>query len=148
MDRHTDWCTVICIIGGGQEINAGEAGIGEWFNALRDAYSHWDIFVSENLNGSEHFGGEDLQDHMRGLQVTYKPDLHLDVSVRSFRSEKVSNWVHALIEGDINSANSLMSTLQDYPIVLTRDIDVARHWLRSMARGSERYGLVALILPH
>lgn len=143
MDRQQDWCTVICIIGGGQEINTGEAGIGEWFDALRDAFSHWDIFVSEDLNGSEHFGGEDLQEHMRGLQVKFKSDLHLNVSVRSFRSEKVSNLVHALIEGDNNSASSLLPTLNDYPVVLTRDIDVARRWLRSKARGSERYGLVA-----
>ena len=143
MDRHRDWCAVICIIGGGQEINTGEAGIGEWFDALREEYSHWDIFVSENLTGSEHFGREDLQDHMKGLKVTYKPNLHLNVSVRSFRAEKVSNLVHALIEGDINSALSLMPTLKDYPIVLTREIDVARRWLRSMARGTERYGLVA-----
>ncbi len=143
MDRHEDWCTVVCIIGGGQEINTGEAGMGEWFDALRDAYSNWDVFVSENLTGSEHFGGEELQSHMRGLQVTYEPDLHLDVSIRSFRSEKISNLVHALIEGDISSARSLISDLDEYPIVLTRDINIAKRWLRSMARGSERYGLVA-----
>jgi len=143
MDRHQDWCTVVCIIGGGQEINTGEAGIGEWFDALRSEYDHWGIFVSEYLTGSEHFGGEDLQDHMKGLQVKYKPDLHLDVCIRSFRSEKVSNFVHALLEGDKKSARSLISTLNDYPVTLTRDINVARRWLRSMARGSERYGLVA-----
>ena len=143
MDRHRDWCSVICIIGGGQEINTGEAGIGEWFDALRDGYSDWDVFVSESLSGSEHFGGEDLQDHLKGLQVTYKKNLHLDVSVRSFRAEKVSNMVHALIEGDINSARSLMPSLANYPVVLTRDIDAARRWLRSMARGTERYGLIA-----
>ena len=82
-------------------------------------------------------------DHMKGLDVVHNSELHLDVSVRSFRSENVSNLVHALIEGDGKSAHSLMSALKDYPIVLTRDIDVARSWLRSMARGSERYGLVA-----
>ena len=80
---------------------------------------------------------------MGGLQATFKTDLHLNVSIRSFRSEKVSNLVHALIEGDSISARSLLPTLNDYPVVLTRDIDVAKHWLRSMARGSERYGLVA-----
>ena len=143
MDRHTDWCTVICVIGGGQEINTGEAGIGEWFDALRGSFNHWDIFVSEGLSSSEHFGGEELEDHMGGLNASNEPDLHLDTAVRSFRSEKVSNFVHNLIEGESAVANSLMVSLTEYPIVLTRDVNSARKWLRSMARGTERYGLVA-----
>jgi hypothetical protein len=148
MDRHSDWCAIICVIGGGQEINTGEAGIGEWFDALRGSFGHWDIFVSEELNNSEHFGGEKIKDHMRGLPVTNEPDLHLNVAVRSFRSEKVSNFVHNLIEGDSASAHSLMSSLDDYPIVLTRNIDTAQNWLRDMARGTERYGLVASSKAH
>lgn len=143
MDRHEDWCTVICIIGGGQEINTGEAGIGEWFDALHGSFNHWDIFVSEGLSSSEHFGGEELEDHMGGLNASNEPDLHLDTAVRSFRSEKVSNFVHNLIEGESAVANSLMASLTEYPIVLTRDVSSARKWLRSKARGTERYGLVA-----
>jgi hypothetical protein len=143
MDRHTDWCAVVCVIGGGQEINTGEAGIGEWFDALRGSLGHWEIFISEGLSKSEHFGGEELEDHMAGLQASNEPDLHLDVAVRSFRSEKVSHVVHSLIEGDSLSVNSLMAALTNYPIALTRNVDAAREWLRSMARGTERYGLVA-----
>jgi hypothetical protein len=148
MDRHSDWCAIICVIGGGQEINTGEAGIGEWFDALRGSFGHWDIFVSEELSNSEHFGGENLKDHMRDLPIKNEPDLHLNVAVRSFRSEKVSNFVHNLIEGDNASAHSLMSSLNDYPMVLTRDIDAAKSWLQGMARGSERYGLVASSKAH
>ena len=143
MDRHSNWCTVICVIGGGQEINTGEAGIGEWFDALRESFKHWDIFVSEGLSSSEHFGGEDLEEHMEGLNAQHEPALHLDTAVRSFRSDKVSSFVHNLIEGESRSANSLMASLTEYPIVLTRDIRSAKEWLRSMARGTERYGLVA-----
>jgi hypothetical protein len=143
MDRHSDWCAVVCVIGGGQEINTGEAGIGEWFDALRGSFNHWDIFVSEGLSGSEHFGGEELEDHMEGLNALNEPDLHLDTAVRSFRSEKVSNFVHNLIEGDNELASSLMASLNEYPIVLTRDVSSAKKWLRSRARGTERYGLVA-----
>jgi hypothetical protein len=143
MDRHSDWCAVICVIGGGQEINTGEAGIGEWFDALRGSYSHWNIFVSEGLNSSEHFGGEDLEKHMEGLSAEHELALHLDVAVRSFRSENVSSFVHNLIEGDNETARSLKSSLNEYPLTLTRDIGTAKDWLRSMARGSERYGLVA-----
>ena len=143
MDRHSDWCAVICVIGGGQEINTGEAGIGEWFDALRGSFGHWDIFVSEGLSNSEHFGGEELEDHMEGLNASNEPDLHLNTAVRSFRSEKVSNFVHSLVEGDSAAACSLMVSLNEYPIVLTRDVDAARKWLRLMVRGTERYGLVA-----
>jgi len=143
MDRHPDWCVVVCIVGGGQEINTGEAGIGEWFDALRDEYGNWDIFVSEALTGSEHFGSENLQSHMKGLQVTYEHSLHLDVSVRSFRSERVSNFVHALLEGEPGTARSIMGDLNNYPVMLTRDLNCARQWLRDKARGSERCGLVA-----
>jgi hypothetical protein len=143
MDRHTDWCTVICVIGGGQEINTGEAGIGAWFDALRGSFNHWDIFVSEGLSGSEHFGSEALEDHMGGLNASNEPDLHLDTAVRSFRAEKVSNFVHNLIEGESAAASSLMASLNEYPIVLTRDVGSARKWLRSKARGTERYGLLA-----
>ena len=143
MDRHHDWCAVICVIGGGQEINTGEAGIGEWFDALRGSYNHWDIFVSEGLSSSEHFSGEDLEKHMDGLNAEHEPALHLDMAVRSFRSEKVSSFVHNLIEGGNEAARSLKSSLNEYPLALTRDIGVAKDWLRSKARGSERYGLVA-----
>jgi hypothetical protein len=143
MDRHTDWCAVVCVIGGGQEINTGEAGIGEWFDALRGSFDHWDIFISEGLSNSEHFGGEELEDHMAGLQASNEPDLHLDVAVRSFRSENVSHIVHNLIEGDSPSVKSLMASLTNYPIALTRNVGTAQEWLRSMARGTERYGLVA-----
>ena len=143
MDRRTDWCTVICIIGGGQEINTGEAGIGEWFDALRSSFPHWDAYVSEELTGSDHFGSENLWEHMKGVGVTHDKGLHLAVPVRSFRSEKVSAFIHAVIEGDQSSARSIMSELNDYPIVLTRDIEDARRWLKQKARGSERFGLVA-----
>lgn len=143
MDRHSDWCAVICVIGGGQEINTGEAGIGEWFDALRGSFAHWHVFVSERLKNSEHFGDEDLKAHMDGLLSSNEPDLHLNVSVRSFRSEKVSSFVHSLIEGDSGTARSLVAMLESYPIVLTRNIETARIWLRSKSRGTERYGLVA-----
>jgi len=143
MDRHSDWCAVICVIGGGQEINTGEAGIGEWFDALRGSFAHWHVFVSERLKNSEHFGDEDLKAHMDGLLSSNEPDLHLNVSVRSFRSEKVSSFVHSLIEGDSGTARSVVAMLDSYPIVLTRNIEAARSWLRSKSRGTERYGLVA-----
>lgn len=143
MDRHPDWCAVICLIGGGQEINTGEAGLAEWFDAIRTNFRSWDVHVSKELSTSDHFGTEELLPLLDGLTVTFEPDLHLSVSVRSFRSEKVSAFVHALIEGDSVKAKQVLSHLHNFPIVLTRDLDAARSWLKAQARGSERFGLVA-----
>jgi hypothetical protein len=49
MDRHPDWCTVVCLVGGGQEIHTGEAGISEWINALEARFSHWEVHVSPRI---------------------------------------------------------------------------------------------------
>jgi hypothetical protein len=142
MDRHKDWCVVVCLVGGGQEINTGEAGLGEWFRALRKSFPHWKVAVSDRLSGPE-YEWEDLTPLVKELDPQLEPDLHLGVSVRSFRSERVSEFVSALIEGDAESASRVMAGIDHYPIVLTRELSVARHWLRDQARGSERIGLVA-----
>jgi hypothetical protein len=144
MDRHTDWCTIVCLIGGGQEINAGEAGLTEWFAALKKRFRHWNIYTSPQLTHRDYHWGQDLPAILSGLRHQTMPDLHLAVSVRSFRAEKLSEFVGALIAGEIDAARSLYASIKDtYPIVLTRDLAQARGWLHSHARGSERFGLVA-----
>jgi hypothetical protein len=142
MNRHVDWCVVVCLIGGGQEINTGEAGLGEWFRALAKYYPNWTVAVSGELTGSE-YAWDDLENPLSVVQPETDPDLHLGVSIRSFRAEAMSAFVAAVIEGDRERARSHLQSLQHYPLVLTRDLDVARHWLRLQARGSERIGLVA-----
>src|SRR5437763_397780 len=49
MDRHRDWCVVVCLVGGGQEINEGEAGLSEWFMALSKHHRHWKVYSSDQL---------------------------------------------------------------------------------------------------
>lgn len=56
MDRHQDWATIICLVGGGQEIYTGEAGIEDWFRALREQYINWDIYLSEKMTDAEYIG--------------------------------------------------------------------------------------------
>lgn len=143
LDRHHDWAVVVCLVGGGQEINTGEAGIGEWIAALNRSFSKWRIYVSDRLVDSE-YGATSVVDALRGrLHVQFKPDLHLATSIRSFRSERVSLLVKALLDMDRNGVRENLVRVQArYPIVLTRDLDRARKWLRSKARGSERYGIV------
>ncbi|MBT3318401.1 MAG: DUF2075 domain-containing protein [Clostridia bacterium] len=144
MDRHSDWAVIVCLIGGGQEINRGEAGLLEWFDALRGRFSHWDIYVSSKINDIEYTKENRAEKLLSELDCKVTDELHLSVSLRSFRSEKVSDFVKTLLDVDVNNARHLYLELsQNYPIVLTRDLDKAKKWVQKMARGTERYGLTA-----
>lgn len=144
LDRHRDWAVIICLVGGGQEIHTGEAGIGEWLEVLRLRFPHWSVHVSPNLTESEYAAGT-VVDALR-TQGNLESDLrlHLQTSMRSFRSEKVSAFVKAVLDCEVESARSLLDQVAlRYPIAITRDLHRAKHWVRKHARGSERYGLVA-----
>lgn len=143
MDRRKDWCTIVCLIGGGQEINTGEAGLIEWFNALQKRFTHWDVYHSGQLSNKNYNWGEDLSVRLQGLSAIEKPALHLAVSIRSFRAEKLSDFIGAIIDGDVEAALKFKQSLARYHIALTRDLSKARMWLRKHARGTERLGLVA-----
>jgi Schlafen group 3, DNA/RNA helicase domain len=140
MDRHQDWCVVVCLIGGGQEINTGEAGLQEWLTTISQNYPYWHVHCSNRLTRTDYLGGS-----VGSLSpgVTETPRLHLSVSVRSFRAEVVSDFVGAVIDGNDQRARSLSAQLTSYPVVLTHDLEAARTWLRQNARGTERIGLVA-----
>lgn len=144
MDRHTDWAVIICLVGGGQEINTGEAGLPAWFDALRNRFSHWKIYLSNNIVDVEYTRGELLGEMLKGLDCSIVEKLHLAVSLRSFRSERVSTFVKALLDIDLPSAQHLYTELiNKYPIFMTRSLETAKKWVRLKARGSERYGLIA-----
>jgi hypothetical protein len=144
LDRHKDWAAVVCLVGGGQEINTGEAGITAWLDALNCTFQDWDIYISPELTDSEYAAGHAL-DYLRSpSRVTFDRDLHLAVSMRSFRAENVSHFVKAVLDCDEPTARSSYAALSSrYPIALTRNLDHAKGWIRKHARGSERYGLVA-----
>ena len=143
LDQRPDWAVIVCLVGGGQEINIGEAGIGEWIRALNEAFPHWNIYISSQLTAKEYAEG-----HVKDLladnpKVTYSDHLHLGVSMRSFRTESLSHIVHYILDGDIDKARDTYTQIADrYPIILTRDLSKAKAWLRDRARGNERYGLL------
>jgi len=143
MDRHVDWCTIICLIGGGQEINDGEAGLSEWMAALKSRFPHWQVHTSDRIDHPDYDLNREARAFLASPRVTLSPDLHLGVSMRSFRAETLSAFISHIVNGDVEAARAAQSGLEHYPIVLTRDLGEARAWLRSKARGSERYGLVA-----
>jgi hypothetical protein len=132
MDRHDDWCAIICLVGGGQEINTGEAGIEEWLLALQRSFSHWRVHVPQTLAHNCAIKDQVLA-----------PDLHLAASIRSFRAERLSDFVGHVIDGDAAGAARIKHQLTNYPLLITRDLEKARHWLRSKCRGNERAGLLA-----
>lgn len=145
LNRHNDWATIICLIGGGQEINKGEsAGIYGWFDSLRNNYPNWDIYVSDKITDDEYSKGHNFVEMTKNMNVNIIEDLHLAVSLRSFRSENVSNFVKALLDVDIDTAKRLYEQFNnDYPVFVTRNLHKAKLWVRSQAKGSQRYGLTA-----
>lgn len=144
MDRHQDWAVIICLIGGGQEINTGEAGLLEWFNSLRNDFPNWDVYVSDKITDSEYTRGLTMQELLGGLRYTIVETLHLAVSLRSFRSENVSGFVKSILDVDKERARVLYTSLSnDYPVLMTRDLGKAKAWVQSKAKGTERYGITA-----
>jgi hypothetical protein len=143
MNRHTDWAVIVCLVGGGQEINTGEAGIGEWLRAIRASFPNWHVHLSPHLHDSEYAAGDAIGLLSGQVHVHTHESLHLAVSMRSFRAEHMSGWVKALLDIDRDAATQAMASFRErYPIVLMRDLAKAKAWLRERARGNERYGMV------
>lgn len=143
LDRHKDWAVVVCLVGGGQEINTGEAGISEWIDSLNRSFKDWHIYISPRLTDSEYGAGEILKNLAERQNVLFDENLHLSISMRSFRAEHVSLLIKQLLDLEVEEARKTFEKVKDkYPIVITRDLKKAKQWLRLKARGSERYGIV------
>lgn len=142
LDQREDWATIVCLVGGGQEINTGEAGISEWIKALNENFPHWNVYISPKLTDAEYAEGKVNKLLKDNKNVVFDERLHLGVSLRSYRAEKLSAFVHALLTFD-PAASTLYAEIKDkYPIVLTRDMDKARKWLHKRVRGTERTGVL------
>ncbi len=142
LNRHQDWAVVICLVGGGQEINTGEAGISEWLAAINNKFSEWETRISPNLFDSEYNAQAAIESLRRKSTVVFNDSLHLAVSMRSYRAEYLSKLVKEILDIDENALETFKKIQDKYPIVLTRDIEKAKMWLKEKARGSERYGIV------
>ncbi len=144
MDRHKDWAVIICLVGGGQEINTGEAGLPEWFDSLRRSFPNWDVYIAPELNDAEYLRGQSWDSMISDLRITQKPNLHLATSVRSFRTPDLAAFVKAVLDVETEKASTLYKKIKDkYPVVLTRSLDKAKTWVREQSRGTTRYGLLA-----
>lgn len=145
-DRH-DWSVVVALVGGGQEINTGEAGLREWGRTLRDRLPHWRVFVSpEALTGGMSLSGHSLFENPSSVSLTVIPEpaLHLHVNIRSYRTERLTKWVEAVLAGSPSEATAHAAELaKKFPLALTRSLTTAREWLRAKTRGQRRCGLLA-----
>lgn len=142
LDQRQDWATIICLVGGGQEINTGEAGISEWINALNEKFLHWHIYISPKLTEPEYAEGKVNELLKKNNKVTYSDSLHLAVSLRSYRAEKLSKFVHSLLAVDPDARELYKEIKDKYPIILTRSMEKAREWLHKRVRGTERTGVL------
>ncbi len=143
MDRRPDWCVVVCLIGEGQEINRGEAGIAEWIRALQGELPHWQVHLPPHLLAAESGLDAGLGQHLSHRAQPPDPALHLAVSVRSFRAETVSAYVAAMLGADAGQAAAARPEPLRFPILRTRNLAAARAWLRDKRRAGERAGLLA-----
>jgi len=144
MNRHQDWCVIIALIGGGQEINSGEAGISGWLDALENKFTDWNVYYSEKLIQKEYAGSIDTQRLETLTNYHQASSLHLGTSMRSFKAEKLSHMIHHIIANDPNEANNYYKQFKDrFPIKITRNLQQAKQWIRKQARGNETKGLIA-----
>lgn len=143
LDRHEDWSVIVCLVGGGQEINTGEAGISEWLDAISGRFNHWEVYISPQLAESEYASINSIKQLESKSKIHFQKDLHLAVSMRSFRAETLSYFIQKVLEIEMEKAqNALTKITSKYPIVVTRDLTKAKKWLKEKARGSERFGIV------
>ena len=143
LDLRKDWAVIVCLVGGGQEINTGEAGIGEWIRAVNETFPDWKVYISKHLTDKEYAEGNVAELVRHNCNAQQVEQLHLAVSMRSFRAENLSKFVHYVLDRNSKQAEELYRSFKEkYPIVLTRDLDKAKKWLEEKARGSERYGIV------
>jgi hypothetical protein len=144
LDRHAGWAVIICLVGGGQEIHDGEAGIGAWLEAARDRFPHWTMHIAPELADREYQAETVLASMQQSNRLRSDPALHLSTSMRSFRASGVSAFVKALLDHDRALARDrLRDVSARYPLFMTRDLSAAKRWVRTQARGTERFGMVA-----
>ncbi|WP_374382677.1 DUF2075 domain-containing protein [Thermomonas sp.] len=142
VDRHPDWAVVVCLVGGGQEINTGEAGISEWLDAILNRFQGWEVHLSPSLSESEYRSATSLEKVLALNSTKQNHHLHLATSMRSFRAESLSKFVRQVLDIDEDAPKTLNHISARYPIKITRNLGIAKQWLRDQARGSERYGIV------
>lgn len=144
MDRHKDWCVIVCLIGGGQEINTGEAGLVEWFRTLKNKFAEWKVYCSSEVIENNYLTKANGSELIDGMNICQQKNLHLSVSLRTFKSAILSEFIEYLINNEPKKAQEIYTKMfKKYPIYITRDLETAKNWVKNKARGTQRIGLLA-----
>ncbi len=144
MRRHEGWSAIIALVGNGQEINTGEAGLSAWGEALLQR-PEWHIHAAPVA-----ISATDARQRLfigAAPDMTFNSDLHLDVPIRSIKSAAAAPWVDAVLKGDAYLAREIADKAQGVPFMLTRSLQAMRGYLRGVARGLRRSGLDAVPAP-
>lgn len=144
MSRHEGSCVVVALVGGGQEINTGEAGLAEWGRALSGKFRNWKVYAApEAIEGGSSTAGSTPFDGAQRNGVVLSQNLHLNVSKRTVRGDTITTWVEHVIKGDSHSAKLVAENNEYYPLAISRDLSKTKDWLKSHAKGLRRSGLIA-----
>lgn len=139
MDRQKDWAVIICLVGQGQEINKGEAGINEWFKALSNKFQNWHIYASKK--------SLDINNQLEDLTINDNDKLFLYSTIRSLDAPNLPNFIEYLLNNDKDKAiNMLKEFNEEYPLYITRNLNAAKKWIKQETTEEAdtiRYGLLA-----
>jgi hypothetical protein len=133
------WSVVICLVGTGQQINAGERGLQTWVDAIERRNSipggkPWKLYVDDDVVESE---------CLTSSAISRNDALNLRVVRRAENASSLGEWVNLVLEARFDDASLLRTEFKDFPILLTRDLDSAREWLREHKKPYETSGLLA-----
>ncbi len=139
MGRAPGWSVIVALIGNGQEINTGEAGLAEWGRVIA-ASGTWGALAAPRVLSATESAQRLADGPQPWLEV--EPALDLQVPMRAVREPAGAAWVEAVLEGDAAAA-ARISAGCTLPFLLARELGALRGALRRLARGNRRAGLVA-----
>jgi hypothetical protein len=148
MERCPGWAVIVALVGFGQEIHQGEAGLQEWGVALQNRAEKWSVAASPLVLDHHSDGGAVrlfTHESPEGMVVQKEARLHLATSIRSPRALMISDWVEAVLQGDSDRARGLFQQTLEFPVIHTRDLESARAWLRARADHSPYPGNCGLV---
>lgn len=147
MDKSHEWGVILCLLGGGQEINKGEDGLIEWLKSIKNNFPHWHVYAAPEIKTKEYLGNMSSDEILDFPHKQFLDELHLRTSTRSFKAENFSKMINHLLEVEFDEAKHIIAQLntkpesEKYHLLLTRDFQTAKNWVKSKTRGTERCGL-------
>ena len=124
MERQRDWAVIICLVGQGQEINNGEAGISEWFKALNEKYHNWDIYAAEDI--------EKVSETFKNIKINSRKELYLGITQRAVEAPILPQFIEYLLENNKEKAKKVLTEFnEEYPLFITRDLKKAKLWIKN-----------------